>query len=193
MLKKLSLVSLFLLVTSSALLGQGSGSVKAKKDTLNKYNSKKLKNGYWKVFLDDKVNPTDSLKNAYFYGFELWDNGEYVFKYFNKNWKYSKVVFEGALPEKGKPEPINGKFKWYDSDSVLINEEEYKNGHPFFIKSYKKLKDGTTHPFEVLYFDKKLNNIPGTYYYEEYYAKGTAFDKYWYRKGKKGWRVYLIK
>ena len=92
MLKKLSLVSLFLLVTSSALLGQGSGSVKAKKDTLNKYNSKKLKNGYWKVFLDDKVNPTDSLKNAYFYGFELWDNGEYVFKYFNKNWKYSNIL-----------------------------------------------------------------------------------------------------
>ena len=44
-------------------------------ETLNQFNSKGKKTGLWKVTLDNKVDPIDSFKNAYFFGLEQWDNG----------------------------------------------------------------------------------------------------------------------
>jgi hypothetical protein len=165
----------------------------AQSDTLNKLNSKGKKTGYWKVLLNDRADPVDSLSDAYFYGIEQWDNGEKVFRFF-KHFDFPKVVYDGILPEKGKPRLIDGTFKWYDSKGLLRNEEIYKNGHPFFIKSYNWENENTMISLfnEVLYFDRKFENIPGTYYYEEYGYNGRLIGSWWFRKGKRGWRVYKI-
>lgn len=159
--------------------------------TLNKYNSREKKDGYWKVFLDDKLNPADSL-NSYFFGFELWDNGKDVFKYHKHQWSFSKITSDKTLPEKGKPQAINGTFKWYSENGRLLNAEIYNEGHPFFIKSYVYENDNIKTPSfnEVLYFDKKYKDIPGTFYYEEYGRNGLLNGRYWFRKGERGWRVY---
>jgi hypothetical protein len=171
-----------------------SGPICAQADTLNKLNTRGKKTGYWKVLLNENADPVDSLKDACFYGIELWDGGEYVFSYF-KHPKYAKLIFEGALPEKGDPQLIEGTFKWYDSRGYLANEEVFKNGRPFFYKSYNWDKENPAISTfnEVLYFDRLLDGTPGTYYYEELGYGGRLAGKYWYKKGKRGWRVYRIK
>lgn len=181
------IITLLLISFSTLLVGQ---------DTLNQLNSKGKKTGYWKVLLNDKVDPVDSLKDAYFYGIELWDNGVDVFKFHKHgSWASEKMVFSGKFPQKGNPVLIDGTFKWFDDKALITSEEIYKNGKPFFIKSYSWDKEDPKISFfnEVLYFDRLLDNIPGTYYYEEYGYGGELKQKYWFRKGRRGWRVYKIK
>lgn len=163
-------------------------------DTLNKLNSKGKKTGYWKVFLDDKVNPTSNIENSYFYGFELWDEGENVFHYSKNRWKNNKMTFDGTLPEKGKPILITGTFKWFDTKG-LFSEEVYKNGNPVYIRSYTgstSITDTVVHLFEDLDFTKKYNNINGTYFYQEHSHNTGDVKKYWFRKGKKKWKMHKV-
>lgn len=181
-------IALFILTFQSiAIFGQ--------KDTINQLNSKGKKIGYWKVFLDEKCDPTDSI-NACFYGYELYDNGKYVWKFFKQEKAQEEGVrtYQGKLPEKGKPELLNGTFKSYYSYGLLAQESDYKNGHPLYLNSILRDKKNpeTTVFRQVFYFDRLYNNIPGTYYYEEI-SNNTSIKKYWYYKGKSGWKVYKIK
>ena len=163
-------------------------------DSLNRLDSKGKKDGYWLQYLDSAAYPTDSA-NACFYGYNLYDHGQKVFMYSSRNKFYQKykLIFEGNLPEKGKPKPIAGTFKWYYEKQIL-NEEIYKDGKPVFMKSYVYSKrDQINSAFnEVLYFDKLYNNVRGTFYYEEY-DNGKLARTYWFYKGRKGWRSYRIK
>ncbi|MCC6372192.1 MAG: hypothetical protein IT236_14405 [Bacteroidia bacterium] len=175
------------LQSSDLLLGQT--------DTLNKLSTSGKKNGYWKVFLDEHADPVESIEKACFYGIELYDNGEHVQKYYKHKVSGLTMKFDGVLPPKGKPELINGTFTWFDNKGFLQSLETYKNGQPLYIKSYHVLKNKTdtiNHPFEDLDFTIKFNNIAGTFYYREHHLDST-FTEYWFRKGKRGWRVYKIK
>lgn len=181
------LTAILQLISSGFLCGQA--------DTLNKLNPSGQKTGYWKVYLNENADPVDNVSSAFFYGIELYDNGERVFKFNKHEWTDAK--FDGTFSTKGKPEAINGTFKWYSNKGYLLISETYKNGHPLYIKSYHVLKDKSdtlSILFEDLDFTKRYNNIPGTYYYREHdgFDKGF-FREYWFRKGKKGWRVYKIK
>ena len=159
-------------------------------DTLNKRNANGHKNGYWKVYLDAKTNPTDSAK-AYFYGLDLFDNGEAVYKYRAYKWKKKqKFVYEGETPIKGNPTPIKGKFIWYDKFG-MSSEETYDKGHPIFIKSFVNWGSGTNVLYEDLDFTKLYNNTQGTFYFQEHTKSGDTI-KYWFRKGNKGWISYPI-
>ncbi|MGZ4156213.1 MAG: hypothetical protein ACXVED_03490, partial [Bacteroidia bacterium] len=106
-------------------------------NTLNKLNSKGKKNGYWVQYLDSLAYPTDS-SHSYFYGYDLYDNGETVFRFSDRDkvWRKCKLVFDGHLPDKGKPIPIEGTFKWYWKKAQIADEGTYKNGRPYFWKSY---------------------------------------------------------
>ena len=165
-------------------------------DTLNKLTPSGKKNGYWKVYLNNTADPVDSIEKAFFYGIELYDNGVPVFKYNKHGWSNYKLKFDGPTPIKGTPELLNGTFKWYNSKGFLQIAETYKNGQPVYIRSYHVLEnkaDSIDHLFEDLDFTIKYNNIAGTYYYREHALFDNTFTEYWFRKGKKGWRVYKIK
>ena len=161
----------------------------AQADTLNQLNAKGKKNGYWKVYLDDKLEPVTSESSAYFYGYEYFDNGKNVFPFL---YDKGKIVYNSIVPDKGKPALLGGTFRWYNENGILTEENVYKDGYPFLIKNYffpKKRPEEVS--MQVLYFDKQYNNTPGTCYYEEYY-KGRLKDKRWYRNGENGWKVYVI-
>ncbi|MCW3104682.1 MAG: hypothetical protein JWO09_3122 [Bacteroidetes bacterium] len=164
-------------------------------DPLNQLDEKKEKDGYWVQYLDSLLYPIDSA-NAYFYGYDLYDHGLQVFKFSNrpKSWKKDKMIFEGRLPEKGKPSPVEGTFKFYWPEMRLESEEIYKGGKPLYMKSFVyNRRDQVNAAFnEVLYFDKLYNNIPGTFYYEEYWH-GKLSKKYWFRKGRKKWESIRIR
>jgi hypothetical protein len=167
----------------------------AQTDPLNRLNDKVKKDGYWIQYLDSLLYPTDSA-NAYFVGYDLYDNGIKVFNFGDRPglWKKDKLVYEGQLPLKGQAKLLDGTFKLYSPEMRIESEEIYKNGKPFYIKSYVyNKKDPVNSSFnEVLYFDRLYNNIPGTFYYEEYLF-GKLRTKYWFRKGKRGWKSYRIK
>jgi hypothetical protein len=181
--------TILLLVFSFTLV---SSTTSAQNDTLNCFNANNKKHAYWVQYLDSKLNPTNK-ENAHYYGYELYDDGERVFKYFKKKWlRDQELRYTGAKTTKGKPILLSGTFKWYNSAGVIINEEIYKAGRPYFIRSYHNSKEGVNTFSEVLYFDKTYNNIEGTYYYEELRDGDQLINAYWFRKGKRGWRVYKI-
>src|ERR1041385_3566503 len=117
----LNLIILFFIFFSIASFGQY--------DTIKKYNLNGVKTGYCKVFLNEHLSPVDS-SNAFFFGYDLYDQGKVLWK-FEKNRGYvgeAKFVFEGKLPEKGKPVLIDGKFSTYHKYGPILEESVYKNG-----------------------------------------------------------------
>ncbi len=178
------------------------GSLFSQTDILNQRDSTGKKTGYWKIFLDERTNPTDSA-NSSFYSFEWYDAGVCVSTYRTYRYKKRKrMVYYGPTLTKGKPIPIKGVFSWYDNLDELICEEMYENGRPLFLKSYeypnKSFKvymttDVHTVVFEDLDYTKTYNNMPGTFFYQEHsMSDPKKIDKYWFRKGEKGWRIYKI-
>lgn len=167
----------------------------AQRDSLNQLNSKGKKNGYWIAYVDQYCNPTDSA-NAYFYGYELYDNGKYVWKFHpqEKSNKEGTMTYQGTLPEKGKPTLIDGTFKSYYTYGLLSEHLVFKAGHPFFWDSYLRYEKDPENIVlrQVFYFDRLYKNIPGTYYYEEH-DNGKLSRTYWYYKGKNGWKCYKNK
>lgn len=159
-------------------------------DTLNKYNSKKKKNGYWKVFLNKNANVIKDSTKSYFYGYELWDNGEKVFFFAH----YPKIsIYKGPAIIKGHPIPISGTFKWFDQKNRPSLESKYENGYCVHEKAYsrKNKTDTTSYVSEDIDFTIKYNNIPGTAFCQIFLSDNTIL-RYWFRKGEKGWRLYLI-
>lgn len=144
----------------------------AQTDTINQFNGKGKKNGYWIRYLDLSLNPADS-SNSFYYAFEYYDNGFCVYKFKKDKWQSKFKIFyanPNTQIQKGKPILLNGTFKWYWYESGPIAEEQiYVNGKPLFLKTYSWLDTtGTSAHNEVLYFDKLYNGQIGSYYYEEY-------------------------
>lgn len=178
------------------------GTMHSQTDSLNHRNADGKKNGWWKVYLDDKTNPTDSV-NASFYALELYDNGKNVSGFHKKGYKKRKrLEYYGPTATKGNPIPIKGVFSWYDGSDELISQEVYDKGSPVTLRSYaypnKSLKyylnhDVHTVVFEDLDYTKTYNNTPGTFYYQEHsLSELNKSKKFWYRNGDKGWKCYKI-
>ncbi len=91
-------------------------------DTLNMYNSKGKKTGYWLIFLNDKLDPIDKKENAFYSGYESWDNGKPVFGYYKHPFSKNKMPSD-QQPEKGNPLLVSGTFKWYDKNGILMVKE----------------------------------------------------------------------
>jgi hypothetical protein len=159
------------------------------------FGTKGKKTGYWKVFLDEKIDPIKNIEDSYFYCFELWDEGERIFAFFKHSEKNDTLIFNGILPTKGTPLPLSGVFKWFNKKNNLLNTEEiYENGKPFLLKYFYNpinKTDTILTLFEELDFSKRYNNISGTFLYQVHYY--NKVKKYWYKKGKRSWRSYRIK
>lgn len=172
----------------------------AQPNPINQFDAKGKKTGYWKIFLDEHAMPTDSA-NAYLFGYEYFDNGKSIMNIFitEKNLTRYKIIYEGKLPEKGSPIPIDGTIKWFflNRDKVVGLKiwSEFDNGYPKTIKEYFA-SDSTL--LTMNDFTKKYNNEPGTFYVESYYgfiviSSRQKIKKYWYRKEKNKWKACKIK
>ena len=99
-------------------------------DTLNQYNDKHKKNGYWVVYLDSNVNLT-SQENAKYYGYEHYDNGKNPIKsFFKEKWRknYKTVYTPNGEPQfKDGLLLIDGTVT-YSNDTVVYFIELYKKG-----------------------------------------------------------------
>lgn len=166
----------------------------SQKDTLNQYLNGK-KNGFWKVYLYSSLNPTKDEGVAFFIAYENYDIGDRIFKYYKNHFNDAdSVTYNLEWPLKGKPQILSGVFKWYTADGRILGHQEYNNGSPCYMKSYSYYKKnpqkiGFT---EILDWSKLYNGISGTFYYEEYWDDELGSHG-WFRKGKRGWKVYLEK
>lgn len=162
-------------------------------DTLNQLNDKGKKDGTWEVFLDKWLNPVQSKDSAYFIAYELYDNGERIFKHDkNQNADADSISYNKTWPTKGKPELLDGIFEWFSKDGRILVHEEFKNGWPWLYNFYYYELRNKSHLAgnEILDWSKKYNDINGTYFYEWKSTETVFYRSGWYRKGKRGWRVY---
>lgn len=167
-------------------------SLNAQNDTINQF-VKGRKNGTWKVYLDSSLNKVDIIDSAFFIAFEAYDLGDCIFKYYDKRDRIDadSVSYSLNWPIKGSPQVLTGVFDWYTGDGRIISHEEYKDGWPWYWKSYIYYKNepkkcGIN---EVFDWSKQYNFIRGTYYYAVYWDSKIHIHG-WFRKGKRGWRIY---
>ncbi|HRE97297.1 MAG TPA: hypothetical protein PK637_11060 [Flavobacteriales bacterium] len=142
----------------------------AQPDTLNKLNSNGQKHGYWKRFLNEEMDPVKNIQDAYFYGYELWNNGKELFKFYKHKLGHNKFVYVGEQTTKGNPIPVNGTFTWY-YNNLIISTEIFSKGLPVYFKwcDWKnKKKNPKSTLCQVQFFDRMYNEIRGTYYYKEH-------------------------
>lgn len=172
----------------------------AQNDTLNQLDARGRKTGLWRIYLDSIALETDSA-NSFFIAYDHYDSGKPSADFFSSKWKKrDSCLFGGNFPEKGKPQPANGSFTWFDKHQKITFEEFYENGQLMRRKEvrYKNYKGVPTWAFiRTDFVSKRYRKIPGTYYIQEHNNQKiynmTEFYEYWYRKGKFGWKRYKIR
>jgi hypothetical protein len=158
-------------------------------DTLNKFNAKGEKNGYWITYLDHKFAPADS-QNAEYYGFDYYDNGKAVYKHKNDWWrKEYKLESDNSVRKGTTPFLLDGKYTWYkESDSLPIVVEEFSNGYPSRLTGYHHCE---YHPYGIsvlVDYSKRYNNQPGSHYVEYHDGYQRKIRKFWYNKERNRWK-----
>ncbi len=163
----------------------------AQKDTLNRFSENGKKEGIWKVYLDQYLNPVDSVQKAYFYAFERYDQGQIVFKFYKEKYTLNdSIAYSQPLSELGNPIVLNGTYKWFEPNGQIMKQYEFKNGFPMYYKSYQYYandpkKCGYN---EIRDWSKKYNDLAGSYYYEAFWD-GKLLVVGWFKKDKKKWKL----
>lgn len=162
-------------------------------DTLNKFNKKNNKQGYWLYYFNDTLCMVKEKKDAYFYTLMYFDNG-YSFDGFfcNNACKGRKrcVKFERISENttKGNPILLNGTFNYYDKAGNLYMSDTYLNGIPTIVQGLYYNDKGICTEKVVYNYSKKYENQTCSFYMETY-KSGVLKESSYYAKNKKGkWR-----
>lgn len=169
----------------------------AQNDTLNRYNSKGKKQGYWLCFLDEKFKKCDSLKGIYV-GFDLYDNGQNLTRIATMaRFSYNRKV-DSLTPTDFKIKNykiLNGKVLFYDKKNQLIVEHSYLNGYPEKYFAYctdLKYPECLGKISEMVDYTEKYNTVKGTFYAEWRSCVTNRIDKYWYIKKGRKWKSVMV-
>ncbi len=190
-----SLMKYFLIIwlLSLAQITNGQRPFDFDKNDTNQTNHRGKKHGIWIAYLSETVSPCDK-EQAFYYGYELYDNGKSVFKFNNYKWRgKGKIECKRNCDTTERPMLINGTFEWYDETGRFIVLEEYKEGKPQYFTgiNYDKKEPDKESFVQHFYYDKLWGGLPGTFYYESF-SWGQLFDKGFYRKGHKGWDLFSL-
>jgi hypothetical protein len=174
-------------------------SCKAQTDTLNKYNAQGKRHGYWICYLNDKFKVSDSIKASYI-GFDLYDNGQNLTRIGKQRSQKNEKIVDSIVPASnnfGRFKLLNGKVQFYNSRSILLAEELFFQGFRTKCITYgafsKKYGECTGAIIELVDFTVLYENIRGTSYCEYRDCSGKFIKKYWFRKGKKKWKLHSVR
>lgn len=171
-------------------------SIFSQNDTLNKFNDKGKKFGYWKCFYNANMMVINDTTNAVYYDFEYYINGTpfrfippkvfgTVFKfkdYFDKIKYFPKDV-------KANGKLLNGTMLYYDKYDNITYKEEFLNGLVMKLHCNNYIRDNKENILvyeELVDYTKPYNN-KNSYYFEKKDYK-ILRDKW---KTKKGYVIYL--
>ncbi len=165
-------------------------------DTLNNFNEKGKKHGYWKCYLNKEFNIVDSAKALYI-GFNLYDCDQKLSWVGERGrFPYDSVVpkLTNSYYKNSKIKVLDGKIFFY-KNGIVVYEENYSRGLEskiivYFDESHKKCLGEVK---ELHDFNKKYNNTLGSYYSEIKFCDSGKYLKFWFRKGKRKWKSFKIK
>ncbi len=165
---KTKLLFILLAFSTNALFAQMSS------DSLNRYDAKNKKIGFWKVYLDDYLLETADSSEAYFYAYDYYINGRIIIwtssaQYYKR--KALNVVHDSPMPQKGNPSLLNGNFKFYYKDGLGL-DETYSDGLPILVATCATASNGESVRTEILDYTKMYNNQFGSMLYERYTTDG---------------------
>jgi hypothetical protein len=180
------------------LLVSVNGMAQESSDTLNQYNSKHKKNGYWICYIDSNFN-LSSQKDAKYYGYEYYDNGKnHIKNYFKAKWR-TKYDIEykpnSSIKDSNGLILVDGEVMYSENDTVY-NYEVFRNGIPVMNTQYiyHEYQDDSVkiEPYESIYFDSVYNGKRESallYGYDD----GKPFSKeYFPRPSRKSEPTYLV-
>jgi hypothetical protein len=186
--KKVTKMSLYLMSLLCYL-----SSASSQTDTINKYNSKGKKQGYWTCYLDKDLKKTN-VSNAYYYAYELFDSGINLTKISQRGIKKYSVIAPVDMGQQVVPITLNGVFILTAKNGRTRSVEEYKNGYPYILKAYESNPATNETNFEVEYLDytRKYENQVGSFYWEYRSFKRNDTTRFWFRKIDGKWRDVKI-
>ncbi len=159
------------------------------KDTLNQYNESGKKSGYWIELLNKSLIFVKNEKNAQFYHFVLYENGNRRSTFNNNLRKVNHIEINGNKPIENEIVLLNGIYKLYNDENKLICEKKYLSGIKVGIHKSYNTKTGEIIEYEN--FNKTYNGQKGSFFImNSPDGKGNFDDIGYYRNGEKGWNFY---
>lgn len=152
-----------------AVILQTSASPAQSIDTLNKYNDKGAKVGFWKTYYDSAFERVDDSLSAVHVGFEYYINGE-IFRGILDKKHFPKGVIKYIPNDTIKHKNVlDGTITYYDKRNNLSFKEEFSNGVITKGHSYNFLKDNGSYMLyyeELIDFTKTYEQNKDSYYFE---------------------------
>lgn len=183
------------LITLAFTIHSG-GLVLSQSDTLNTYNARGKKDGYWLVYFDKHLQKVDSTK-AFYYGFDLYVDGANRTEIFSmKRIDTSRIEHVNRLTAKsGTFTLLDGDFVYYGKRGKIKLVDSFKNGNPLSKAVYFIDSDVPTPNCleEYVDFTKKFNNQKGSFYIEYKFCNIDKGESFWSMKKGKKWKLVKIK
>lgn len=155
-------------------------------DTINRKDDNNKKYGYWVEYVNEKLMKV-SKKKAYFLRYIYYVKGQRVTAPNFYNPAYKRIEIDGSKVVKDSIVVMDGTYRVYDKNDLLLKEEKYKNGKPLLFKSF--YKSGQISEYED--YTKKYNGQEGTCFVIFYSEAGEVQEQLYI--GVKDGRLKVIK
>lgn len=160
-------------------------------DTLNRYDSKHNKIGYWVTYFGERLCQVKDKSEAYYYTYIYWDSGYSIDGLFCPHACKSRsrgAKFESSNPGtiKGQPILLNGTFIVYNEFGKMIMYESYLQGKPQIIKDFSYDKSGQCKSETIIDYTRNYKNQPASFLYIYKKANGAVSDSSLFGKNEKG-------
>lgn len=183
---------MFVLVTI-VLIAQNSN------DTLNKFNSKNKKDGYWTFYFDSLFNRCE-ISNAKYYGYVYYNNGTATVEPIGRLGKKDNIFYKPYSDTNYDRNPVllNGEifhYSLYDSIKKCDIYDAYKNGRQTTGIQYFNMRGESFPEVDTYYFDSLCqNNSNSILFYKK--DKDILIYKQYLNYGKSQnstERIYFVK
>lgn len=151
---------------------------------INKKDERGKKDGFWLVYLTDRLIPTKDSTAASYFGYGFYYHGsEMGFMYSCKKERRtaSKIVRDEPGGKRGAPVLLNGNFKFYDKNGRLSISHSYLNGLPKLMEGFT-FRAGKLTLYERITFSETQDDEPGSYSYKRFDSDSTLLSALYFRK-----------
>ena len=138
-------------------------------DTLNNYNEKGKRHGYWVEYLNKELRLVKK-EEASFYRYVYYDNGTYLSAPSGFSSKKMICKIDGDKPKKDTLVLLNGIYFLYTKKDKIESKAYYKKGLLVILIAYNVRTSVKSAMFD---FTKHYNNQEYSYYIEEYDDKAV--------------------
>lgn len=182
----------FLLIFCICAFGINKAQVNS--DTLNRFDSKKNKTGYWLVYFTDSLTEVKDKNKASFFSYYYFDkgyswNGLFCPRATHYRKTSTKMEYKGAPIKKGVPILLEGEFSFYGKDGKVGMHENYIKGWPEIIEDFTYDETGKCKYHNVMNFTKHYEGQICSSYMK-FYNYEILKEEGYYAKNKKGkWKM----